>query len=132
MVEAAPAAAWATSREDAPDQQQMVIAVAKERGRISPLVALIDHEELGGAVKDAFFLPDMAAPRLRREVFAPMEEIGLPSAPVPLERAIATLREALERTARAGWTLPPQAGRPVLERIDRWVLRPRGGARPAG
>ena len=130
LVEAAPVEALATSPDDAPDQQQMVIVVGKEGGRVSPLVVLIDHDELGGAVKDAFFLPDMARPRLRREIFAPMEEVGLPSAPVALDDAIAALRAALDATARIDWTLPSQASQPVLERIDRWVLRPRPGAAP--
>src|SRR5690606_30643825 len=54
LLRARPAAAWATSPSDAPDQLQLVIAVAKEGGRVSPLVVLIDVEDLGGAVKDAF------------------------------------------------------------------------------
>ena len=128
MVEARPAEAWTTSLADAPDQQQVVVGVAKEGGRVAPLVALIDHGDLGGAVKDAFFLPDMAAPRLRREIFAPMAEVGLPCAGADLPATIAALREALEATARAGWTLPSLAHQPVLARVERWVLRPR----PAG
>ena len=132
LVEARPAGAWATSRSDAPDQQQVVVTVAKERGRLSPLVVLIDHDELGGGVKDAFFLPDMAAPRLRRELFAPMDELGLSSAPVDLHETIASLRAALDTTAQIGWAIPSLRSQPVLGRIDRWLLRPRGGAgRPA-
>jgi hypothetical protein len=128
LVEARPAGAWSTSPADAPDQQQLVIAVAKEGGRVAPLVALIDHDELGGGVKDAFFLPDMAAPRLRREIFAPMEEVGLPSAEAGLDAAIATLRAGLETSARIGWALPSQRRQPLLERAERWVLRPRPAA----
>ena len=128
LVEARPAAAWATSPADAPDQQQIVVAVAKERGRVAPLVALIDHDELEGGVKDAFFLPDMAAARLRREIFAPMEEVGLPSAEAGLDETIAALRGALATSARIGWTLPSLRHQPVLDRIERWVLRPRPAA----
>ncbi len=127
LVEARPVAAWTTSRADAPDQQQVVMVVGKEAGRVSPLIVLIDHDELGGGVKDAFFLPDMAAPRLRREIFAPMEEVGLPSAPAGVPETIAALRDALDATARIGWMLPSLRHQPVLDRIERWVLRPRPG-----
>jgi hypothetical protein len=128
LVEARPARAWATSPHDAPDQQQVVIAVAKEDGRVAPLVALIDHDELGGGVKDAFFLPDMATPRLRREIFAPMEEVGLPNGEIGVDEAIEALRAALGTSARIGWRLPSLRHQPVLERMERWVLR----SRPAG
>ena len=127
LVNARPAAAWATSPLDAPDQQQVVITVAKERGRVSPLVVLIDLDQLGGGVKDAFFLPDMIEPRLRRELFAPMEEMGLPSAPVDLHEAIALIQVALDRTADVGWRIPSLQHQPVLDRIERWLLRPQRG-----
>jgi hypothetical protein len=124
LLEAHPAAAWATSLDDAPDQQQIVIAVAKEEGRVSPLIVLVDVEELGGAVKDAFFLPDMAAPRLRRELFVPMQEMGLAGGRVDLEEAIALVRDALERAGRIGWEIPSERHQPVVERIERWLARP--------
>jgi hypothetical protein len=127
LVEACPEAAWTTSRADAPDQQQIVLAVRKEQGRVSPLVALVDHAELGGGVKDAFFLPDMASPRLRREILQPMEELGLPAAEADLGAALAALRAGLDASARAGWDLPSLRTQPVLDRIERWVLRPPGG-----
>ena len=127
LSNARPAAAWATSPLDAPDQQQVVITVAKERGRVSPLVVLIDLDQLGGGVKDAFFLPDMIEPRLRRELFAPMEEMGLPSGPVDLHEAIALVQVALGRTAAVGWRIPSLQHQPVLDRIERWLLRPQRG-----
>jgi hypothetical protein len=73
----------------------------------------------------------MAAPRLRREIFAPMEEVGLPSAETGLDEAIAGLRAALEAGGRIGWTLPSLRHQPVLDRLERWVLRPRPGGRGA-
>ncbi len=127
LASARPVAAWATSPLDAPDQQQVVIAVAKERGRVSPLVVLIDLDQLGGGVKDAFFLPDMIEPRLRRELFAPMEEMGLPSTPVEVHEAIALIEVALGRTAAVGWRIPSLRHQPVLDRIERWLLRPQRG-----
>ena len=127
LSDARPAAAWATSPLDAPDQQQVVITVAKERGRVSPLVVLIDLDQLGGGVKDAFFLPDVIEPRLRRELFAPMEEMGLASAPVNLDEAIALVEVALGRTAEVGWRIPSLQHQPVLERIERWLSRPQRG-----
>lgn len=132
LLEARPVAAWATSPMDAPDQQQVVVTVAKEDGRVSPLVVLIDLDQLAGAVKDAFFLPDIAEPRLRRELFTPMEEVGLTPVPVDLDEAIALVGVALARSDEIRWALPSQRHQPVLERIERWLLRPRGGAgRPA-
>jgi hypothetical protein len=130
LLEARPVAAWATSPADAPDQQQLVVTVAKERGRVSPLVVLIDLEELGGGVKDAFFLPDMVPARLRRELFAPMDEIGLPSGPVDLHEAIDVVAVALERTARIGWRIPSLEHQPVVERIERWLGPPQPGGAP--
>ena len=127
LLGARPVAAWATSPLDAPDQQQVVITIAKERGRLSPLVVLVDLAELGGGVKDAFFLPDLVEPRLRRELFAPMEQVGLPSAPVDVHEAIDLVGVALERTAAIGWRLPSLQHQPVLDRIERWLLRPQRG-----
>jgi len=131
LLDARPAAAWATSPLDAPDQQQVVITVEKEAGRLSPLVVLIDLDQLGGAVKDAFFLPDLAEPRLRRELFAPMEQIGLAPVPVDLSEAIDMVDVALARTGEIHWRMPSQQHQPVAERIERWLLRTRGtGSRP--
>lgn len=126
LLEARPTAAWATSPIDAPDQQQVVITVARESGRVSPLVVLIDIDQLGGAVKDAFFLPDLIDVRLRRELFAPMEQIGIAPLPVDLGEAIALVQVALARTGEIRWTMPSQRHQPVSERIERWLLRPRG------
>lgn len=123
LVDAAPTHAWLTSREDAPDQQQMVIVVAKESNRLSPLVVLFDHEQLDGAVKDAFFLPDIAAPRLHRELLGPMAEMGLPSHPIAVATAVRLLDDGLRRSASRRWVLPSSVHQPVIERIERWVLR---------
>lgn len=122
LLDAAPKAAWSTSRAHAPDQQQLVIAVGKERGRLAPLVVLVDHAELGGAVKEAFFLPDVCEPRLRRELMTPMAEFGLPCAPMPLRRAVAVLRDGLARTDALGLRLPSEDHQPVRARIRRLVL----------
>ncbi|MGE0027014.1 MAG: hypothetical protein AB7O78_00215 [Thermoleophilia bacterium] len=131
LLGARPAAAWATSPIDAPDQQQVVVTVAKEDGRVSPLVVLVDLHDLGGAVKDAFFLPDMCEPRMRRELLAPMESMGLPATPVDLHEAIELVGAALERTAHVGWRIPSLRHQPVLDRIERWLMRPqRGGRHP--
>lgn len=122
LVAAAPTGAWATSLRDAPDQQQMIISVRKEQGRVSPLVVLLDHEQMDGAVKDAFFLPDLAVARVRRELFVPMAELGLPSRQLDLDTAVDRLRNGLARSRRCGWELPSAARQPVEERIERWVL----------
>ena len=131
LLGARPAAAWATSPIDAPDQQQVVVTVGKEDGRVSPLIVLVDLHDLGGAVKDAFFLPDMCEARMRRELLAPMESMGLPGMPVDLHEAIELVGAALERTAHVGWRIPSLRHQPVLDRIERWLMRPqRGGRHP--
>ncbi|MCC6831037.1 MAG: hypothetical protein IT200_06795 [Thermoleophilia bacterium] len=126
LVDAAPRAAWSTSPAHAPDQQQLVIAVGKEAGRVLPLVVLVDHDDLGGAVKEAFFLPDVCEPRLVRELLVPMAEFGLPCRSLPVPRALGVLEEALARTDAIGWRLPSEEHQPVRARIGRWVLG-RGG-----
>jgi hypothetical protein len=122
LVGSALAGAWLTSPLDAPDQQQLIIAVAREAGRVAPLVVLVDHADLAGAAKDAFFLPDIAGARLEREVLQPMAELGLPADPLPVEDAVGLLRAALDRAAAIGWRFPSLEQQPVLDRIGRWVL----------
>lgn len=124
LAEARPVAAWSTRREDAPDQQQVLVAVAKEEARIAGLVALIDHGEMGGAVKDAFFLPDLAEPRLQREVFGPMADMGVPSEPAGLRGAVEAVTEGLVLTDALGWRMPSESRQPVRARIERWIVRP--------
>lgn len=124
LVDAYPARAWATLSSDAPDQRQLVVTLAKEDGRVSPLVVLVDLEELGGALKDAFFLPDMVEERLERELFRPMDELGLGCHAIPLGEAIALISEGLQLTRLIGWEMPSLTHQPVVERIDRWLLRP--------
>ena len=127
LLAARPVAAWATSPIDAPDQQQVIITVGKEGGRVSSLVVLVDLEDLGGGVKDAFFLPDMIEARMRRELLAPMEQAGLAGSPVDLHEAIELVAAALDRTALVGWRIPSLRHQPVLERIERWLMRPQRG-----
>lgn len=122
LLTAAPARAWATRRENAPDQQQMLITVAKEQRRVAGLVVLLDFATMGGAVKDAFFLPDLVEARLVREVFAPMAELGVPSHPIALRGAVHALEDGLAIADAAGWELPSSGRQPVRPRIDRWIL----------
>lgn len=122
LCEAMPIAAWSTGRDDAPDQQQLVITIAKEAGRVSSLVVLRDFEQMNGAVKDAFFLPDLVEARLRRELFAPMQEMGVPCHPMAYRDALRALEDGLEMTDYLEWELPSSTRQPVRERIARWVL----------
>lgn len=114
-----PVASWVTAPRDAPDQQQVIIAAARERGRIAPLIALIDHHDLGGALKDAFFLPDMVPARLWREVLAPMDDAGVPARPLGLGDAIGTVRTASAAAVAMGWHIPSEQQQPVIRRIGR-------------
>ncbi len=122
LVGAHPDRAWATRAIDAPDQRQIVISVARGDGRVSPLVALIDIEDMGGALKDGFFLPDMVHERLHRELLEPMRELGLVCEPVPLGEAIADVAGGLEISRSLGWHLPSLAHQPVLERLTRYLI----------
>jgi hypothetical protein len=133
LLGARPVAAWSTSEEDAPDQQQLVVAVGKEAGRIAPLVALLDRSAAGPLLRDAFFLPDMARERLEREIFVPMADMGLPPWEIPLDAALALLARGLERAEEQGRRLPSHEVQPVAERIRRLVLgaRIQEGGRPA-
>ncbi len=131
LIEAYPSAAWITSLSDADDQQQLVVAVAKEEGRVAPLIVLLDFGELQGAVKDAFFLPDTAPVRLRREILDPMDEIGLPAEPIHVGEAIARLRAGLQAAEAIGWSIPSLDAQPVVDRMRRWVLDRGAGENPA-
>lgn len=126
LIEAHPATAWSTLWEDAPDQRQLIVGVAKEGGRLAPLVVLLDLDDMGGAVKDAFFLPDMVEERIHRELLRPMEEMGLRCPSIPVGVAVGQIDEGLRRTAALGWELPSLTHQPVIARIRRQVLMPRG------
>lgn len=126
LLDAHPAVAWSTLWEDAPDQRQLILGVGKEAGRLAPLVVLIDLDDMGGAVKDAFFLPDMVEERIRRELLRPMEEMGLRCPSVPVAVAVDQVDEGLRRADALGWELPSERHQPVVARIRRQVLLPRG------
>ncbi|MFP5450853.1 MAG: hypothetical protein ACLGG9_03780 [Thermoleophilia bacterium] len=125
LLDAHAVAGWSTLFEDAPDQRQLIVTIEKEEGRVSALIVLIDFEDLGGAVKDAFFLPDMVEERLAREVIAPMEELGLRCRPISVGDAVSLITEGLEITRDIGWELPSLSSQPVLDRIERQLLHPR-------
>jgi hypothetical protein len=132
LANAAPIDAWTTASGDAAGQQHLIIALAKEDGRRAPLIVVIDDADLGGAVRDAFFLNDLAEARFRRELLRPISELGVTPRALPVDEALAALDDALERTAARGWHLPALEYQPVLTRIHRWVLPERGApARPA-
>lgn len=123
LLSARPAAAWSTLAADAPDQRQVIVSIDKEDGRIAPLIVLIDVAELHGAVKEAFFLPDMAPERLRREVIAPMEEFGLRCRPLSVERATEMIMEGLRIAREIGREPASLDGRTTRGRIVRALAR---------
>ncbi|MEQ8833621.1 MAG: hypothetical protein RIB67_04170 [Miltoncostaeaceae bacterium] len=126
LLDAHPAMAWSTLWEDAADQRQLIVGVGKESGRLAPLVVLIDLDDMDGAVKDAFFLPDMVEERIHRELLRPMEEMGLRCPAIPVGVAVGQIDGGLRRTAALGWELPSERHQPVLARIRRQILLPRG------
>jgi len=122
LVAAAPVAAWMTAPALDAAQQHLIIAIAKEEGRWTPLIVVIDEREFGGGVRDAFFLNDLAEPRFRRELLRPIAELGLPLRPVVVEQAVALLADALQRTEASGRLLPALEYQPVMTRLRRFVL----------
>ena len=114
-----PVAAWAAAPVDAPRQQQVIVAVARDAGRVAPIVALIDHHDLGAALEDAFVLPDMLPARLDREVLGPMTSGGLVPVPMSVADACTAVREALSATLALGHEIPSNAYQPVAHRLRR-------------
>lgn len=112
-------AAWATAPADAPDQQQVIIAAARDGGRVAPLVALIDHHDLGGVLKDAFVLPDMVPARLWREVLSPMGDAGIRARPFGVPDARHMVGAATDAALALGLRIPSQQYQPVVRRIQR-------------
>jgi len=125
LVAAAPVEAWMTSPASDAAEQHLIIAIAKEEGRWAPLIVVIDRRELGGAVRDAFFLNDLAEPRFRRELLRPIAELGLPLRPVVIDQAVMILAEAMQRAEDSGRSLPALEYQPVVARLRSFVL-PRG------
>lgn len=117
------AAAWMASGGspgDPPgDQQQLVLAVARDGGRVAPLVALIDHGDPAAVLRDAFFLPDMVPGRLDREVLRPMASAGLRGVPVAAGDALALVSTALGSALARGRCIPSEAHQSVIARMRR-------------
>ncbi len=110
---------WAAAPVDAPRQQQVIVAVARDAGRVAPIVALIDHHDLGAALEDAFVLPDMLPARLDREVLGPMTSGGLVPVPMSVADACTAVSEALSATLALGHEIPSNAYQPVAHRLRR-------------
>ena len=125
LVAAAPVEAWMTSPTSDSAEHHLIIAIAKESGRWAPLIVVIDRRELDGAVRDAFFLNDLAEPRFRRELLRPIAELGLALRPVVVDQAVVILADALQRTQEIGRALPALEYQPVVARLRQFVL-PRG------
>lgn len=120
LIDAVPRAAWSTSPSGTAPQEHLIVTIEKEAGRVASLVVLVDHDRLDGAVRDVFFLPDIAEPRFEREVLAPLEESGVHCAPIPLELGLSRVETAVLATDPASGAIEEQ----VWERITRWVVPP--------
>lgn len=113
------AAAWACGPDGAGAQDQVIIAVARDGGRVAPLVALVEHHDLGALLRDAFFLPDMVPGRLEREVLHPLAAAGMPAVPVDVADALDLACAALSGSQAVGHRIPSEAHQPVICRIRR-------------
>ncbi len=116
------ASAWIASAGGPAAQQHLIFAIEKEQGRWSPLVVVIDQNDLDGAARDAFFLNDVTQARFQRELLRPITELGLPVRQISVEQATTRLIEALAMTTARGWKLPALEYQPVLARIARMVV----------
>lgn len=113
------AAAWVAGGHVAGAQQQVVLAVARDGGRVAPLVALVDHAGEGPVLRDAFFLPDMVPGRLDREVLRPMAAAGMRAAPVAPGHALGSVSAALGSALADGRRIPSEAHQSVITRMRR-------------
>lgn len=117
-----PVAAWSSEPPGAPGQQQVIIAVGRDAGRVAPVVALICHEGVGGVLDDAFALPDMIPARLEREVLDPMADAGLAPDPLGVRDAAEVVYHALLAALDSGADLPSAAYQPVAARLRRALV----------
>lgn len=117
------AAAWrcAGPAGQGPDDahDQLIVAVARDGGRVAPLVALVDHHDLGAVLRDAFFLPDMVPGRLEREVLAPLAAAGMPAAPIDAADGLDAACAALSGAQAMGLRIPSEAHQSVMARMRR-------------
>ena len=95
------------------------MAVARDGGRVAPLVALVDHVSAGPVLRDAFFLPDMVPGRLEREVLRPMAVAGMRAAPVAPGHALVAVSAALDGALAGGGPIPSEAHQSVITRMRR-------------
>jgi hypothetical protein len=124
LVEAGPVGAWLMEATAPGAQQHLLIAVAKESGRWAPLVVVVERAGPDVAVRDAFFLNDLAEERFRRELVRPIAELDLALHEMPVDRACAVLESGLARSAERGHILPALTYQPVATRIRTLVLGP--------
>lgn len=113
------AAAWCTPVDPAAHQQQVIIAVARDGGRVAPLVCLIDDRDRQPLLRDGFFLPDMVPGRLDREVLAPMAAAGMRAGPSAAADALDRVCAALHAALSAGGSIPSEAHQSVITRMRR-------------
>jgi len=113
------AAAWCTPVDAAAHQQQVIIAVARDGGRVAPLVCLIDDRDSGQVLRDGFFLPDMVPGRVDREVLSPLAAAGMRAGPSAPGAALTRVSTALDATLSAGGRIPSEAHQSVIARMRR-------------
>lgn len=113
------AAAWRCRPPAAHPHDQVIVAVARDAGRVAPLVVLIEHHDLGPLLRDAFFLPDMVPGRLEREVLVPLAAADMPAAPVDVADALDAACAALSGAQAIGHRIPSEAHQSVIARIRR-------------
>ncbi len=101
------------------DQQQVIVALARDGGRVAPLVALVDQPGPDAVLRDAFFLPDMVPGRLQREVLSPLGAAGIPVAPADASAALGAACAALSGALARGRQIPSEAHQSVIARMLR-------------
>lgn len=113
------AGAWSGRTGAHEAQQQVIVAVARDGGRVAPLVALVDHRQAAPVLHDAFFLPDMVPGRLQHEVITPLGRAGMPVAPADAVEALRMACDALSGALAEGRQIPSEAHQSVIARMLR-------------
>lgn len=83
---------------------------------MAPVVALVEHHDLGAMLRDAVFLPDMVPGRLEREMLHPLAGAGMPAMPVEVADALDPARGAVRIAGRG--PSHPVRGQPVGDLPD--------------
>ncbi len=121
LIEASPVAAWRQSAAGG-KRGRIIVAVAKEEGRVMPIVCTIEASTVGELVVAVEFVADLVESRFRREVLKTDDETPLRA--VPVHDAISSIEDGLGMAVALRAQRAPDKDRQLLDRVERWLFRP--------